>query len=47
MRVPSRGFLLLPAQRLQRPNRFEVLPRLRPPPQRLQDVSGQIFSEAR
>jgi hypothetical protein len=37
-----------PAQRLHLPKRFALLPALRPlPSQRLQDVSGQIFSEIR
>jgi len=36
----------LPPHFLQEPNRFEVLPAFLPlPPQRLQNVSGQIFSE--
>ena len=48
MRVPSRGFLPVPPQRLHRPNRFAVLPALRPlPSQRPHFVSGQILSEMR
>ena len=48
MRVPARGFLPVPAQRLHLPNRFAVLPALRPlPSQRPHFVSGQIRSEMR